>query len=383
MILADNLAALTIHGDCLDEMKTLPDHSVDAIVTDPPAGIGFMGKKWDLGRGGRDNWISWMCQVASECYRVLKHGGHAVVWALPRNSHWTATAWENAGFEVRDRIAHAFSTGFPKSHSIQKAIEKKQGEGAAQEFVGWGTALKPAIEDWWLLRKPIESGLTVAENMLKWGVGGINIDACRVEGSWNGSPTRKQGKKNDVFGKIAVGLETKQEEGGRFPSNFTHDNSEDVAMLLSQDQRKFFKSLEDTQEDRGHIEYITSILYVPKASTGDKELGCGDIEPRIGGSMSGKETRDGKPTNHPLRQNSHPTVKSTALMRYLCRLVTPPQGIVLDPFMGSGSTGVACMREGFRFIGIEQDEHYYSIASSRINHSKNMYLEEKGIATWP
>ena len=205
-------------GDNLPILKTLPDNSVDAIVTDPPAGIGFMGKEWDKDKGGRDKWIDWMAEVAAECLRVIKPGGHALVWALPRTSHWTATAWENAGWEPRDRICHIFSTGFPKSANISKQIDRMAGAerevvstnpnyrpnsgaiadpkwwqdrssglitapatDAAKQWDGYGTALKPAVEDYWLFRKPIEKGLNIAENVLKWGTGGLNIDGCRVQ----------------------------------------------------------------------------------------------------------------------------------------------------------------------------------------------------------
>jgi hypothetical protein len=196
-------------GDNAIWLKKIPDNSIDSIVTDPPAGISFMGRGWDTDKGGRDHWIAWMQEVATECKRVLKPGGHAFVWAIPRTSHWTATAWENAGFEIRDVVAHIFGSGFPKSLNIGKAVDKLQGNErktvgkdksgserncmagdftggeydltkGTSEWEGWGTALKPAREDWLLMRKPIESK-TVAENCLKWGTGGINIDESRVE----------------------------------------------------------------------------------------------------------------------------------------------------------------------------------------------------------
>jgi site-specific DNA-methyltransferase (adenine-specific) len=143
-------------GDCLSVLKAMPSDSVESVITDPPAGISFMGKVWDSDKGGRDHWITWMTQISAECLRVIKPGGHALVWALPRTSHWTATAWENAGWEVRDRIAHLFGTGFPKS----------------------ANQLKPACEDWWLLRKPLIG--SVANNVLVHGTGAVNIDASRV-----------------------------------------------------------------------------------------------------------------------------------------------------------------------------------------------------------
>ena len=213
-----------IQGDCLEVMKDIPDNSVDSIVTDPPAGISFMGKSWDTDRGGRDSWIKWMSEVATECKRVLKPGGHAFVWTIPRTSHWTATAWENAGFEIRDVVAHIFGSGFPKSLNIGKAVDKMQGNErevvfknpyadghirkatgnisdandnvkflseyklenglrketkGTSEWEGWGTALKPAVEPIVVARKPL-SEKNVALNVLKWGTGGINIDECRI-----------------------------------------------------------------------------------------------------------------------------------------------------------------------------------------------------------
>ena len=211
------------HGDCLDVLKTLADCSVDAIVTDPPAGIAFMGKEWDRDKGGKADWIQWMQSVADQCLRVIKPGGHALVWAIPRTSHWTGTAWEDAGWQPRDKIYHVFGSGFPKSLDVSKAIDKAAGaerevvgvssvtgarrsqtmnDGhkgtqrtyqndepvinnltapateAAKQWEGWGTALKPAAEEWWLFRKPLIG--TVAANVLEHGTGGLNIDGCRV-----------------------------------------------------------------------------------------------------------------------------------------------------------------------------------------------------------
>lgn len=216
-------------GDNIELLKKLPDNSVDAIITDPPAGVSFMGKTWDKDKGGRDAWIKWMEEIAAECLRVLKYGGHALVWSLPRTSHWTAFAWENAGFECRDKLAHIFGSGFPKNLDISKSIDSKLGierevigykenekdfrslgkntkeqhgldklgvgvscerkdieitapsSDKAKEFFGYGTGLKPSREDWWLFRKPIEKGLTITENVLKWGTGAINIEATKIK----------------------------------------------------------------------------------------------------------------------------------------------------------------------------------------------------------
>lgn len=208
-------------GDDEVVLPTLPSNSVDAVVTDPPCGINFMNVKFDSDRGGRDAWITWMTEIAKECLRITKPGGHALVWALPRTSHWTAMAWENAGWEVRDKITHLNSEGFPKNHDISKAIDKMAGAvrevgpvdparagrlvnqrgkyvtdagwsagnrtitvdppatDAAKQWDGWGTALKPASEDWWLLRKPCDQP-TVAQNVLTHGTGALNIDGTRV-----------------------------------------------------------------------------------------------------------------------------------------------------------------------------------------------------------
>jgi hypothetical protein len=170
-------------GDCLEVLKTLPDNSVDSVVTDPPAGIGFMssGKKdhWDSDKGGRDHWIGWMSEVMSECKRVMKPGAHGLVWALPRTAHWTGTALENAGFEIRDKIYHCFGTGFPKSTNVAKQLQKKGLLEEAKIFEGMGTSLKPSIEEWVLIRKPIREK-TVSENVLKWSTGALNIDKSRI-----------------------------------------------------------------------------------------------------------------------------------------------------------------------------------------------------------
>ena len=204
-----------IQGDCLEELAKLAPESVDAVVTDPPAGISFMGHDWDGDKGGRDGWVGWLTRVMRECLRVLKPGGHSLVWALPRTSHWTATAVEDAGFEIRDVVTHLFGTGFPKSLDVGKAIDKQLGAERevigpnpngrpnmvrveasvlqprvdapltapatpeAKQWQGWGTALKPAGEHWILARKPLVG--TVAANVLQFGTGGINVEGCRTD----------------------------------------------------------------------------------------------------------------------------------------------------------------------------------------------------------
>jgi hypothetical protein len=379
-------------GDCLEKLKDIPNCSVDSIVTDPPAGIFFMGKDWDKDKGGRDAWISWMTEVAKECFRVLKPGGHALVWAIPRTSHWTGFAWEQAGWEPRDKIYHAFGTGFPKNHDISKAIDKAAGAErevvgknkksnakghitnysnwerteefditapateAAKQWQGWGTALKPAVEEWWLFRKPL-SEKTIAENVLKWGTGGLNIDGCRIGtegGTAKGNPPKNES--NGIYGDgINGACEILDIGKGRWPAQLTHDGSEEIIELLS-DASRFF--------------------YCAKANKRDRDEGCGELESRKSGMSNGAQINgEGYDKGQDIglnrvisRRNHHPTVKATNLMVYLCKLITPPKGLILDPFMGSGSTGKAAIREGFRFIGIEQNPEYLEISRCRIEN---------------
>jgi site-specific DNA-methyltransferase (adenine-specific) len=262
-----------MQGDCLEKLKELADNSLDSLVTDPPAGIGFMGKSWDHHKGGRDAWVSWMTEVMRECLRVLKPGAHGLVWAIPRTSHWTATALEDAGFEIRDVVTHLFGTGFPKSMDISKAIDKAAGaerevvgeltrfdgkpagkikamnggsysgnadsagkrvgitapaSASAKQWQGWGTALKPAVEFWWLIRKPL-SEKTVAANVLKWGCGGINVDECRISADMVAEGLacgRKRAPSNDpASGYKTSGRKPFVASTGRFPANLVLSHS--------------------------------------------------------------------------------------------------------------------------------------------------------------
>lgn len=379
-----------IHGDNLEIMKRMENNSIDSIVTDPPAGITFMGKSWDHDKGGRDQWIAWMTTVAKECLRVIKPGGHALVWSLPRTSHWTATAWEDAGWEVRDKVVHLFGTGFPKSLNISKQLDKEAGierevvgsygrsfrphaEGSnngwvrpsheikgnitkpstdsAKSFAGWGTALKPAHEDWILLRKPLEG--TVAQNVLEYGVGGINIDGCRV----GETGARNNGNSHGTIGSNSIGVygkAIKQDYNkGRFPANLIHDGSEDVLQFFP--NTKSGKMM-PTHIENGYqkncygkrMEHMTMETYGDSGSSA-RFFYCAKPSP----SERGKN-------------NKHPTVKSIALMRYLCRLITPPGGVVLDPFGGSGSTAIAAREEGFNYILIEKEKESVDTAIERL-----------------
>jgi hypothetical protein len=359
-----------INGDCLEVLSFHDSNSVDALVTDPPAGISFMGKEWDHHKGGRDEWIKWMESVMRECLRVMKPGAHGLVWAIPRTSHWTATALENAGFEVRDVVTHLFGSGFPKSLDISKAINKAAGAerepnetapstDAEKQWQGWGTALKPASEHWILVRKPC-SEKTVAANVLKHGTGGINIDASRI-GTHSYTPeqwaqnglARTTG--NSFGGHKGTASELPQ---GRFPANLVLTEGEATEMLDEQ-SGNLGKSA------GGNSAAIDKGIYNKR--TGDKKAklgvpcGFGDS----GGAsrffycakISSSERGDG---------NTHPTVKPKKLMSYLIRMITPPGGTVLDPFMGSGSTGIAAKECGFEFIGVEKEKEYFDIAEKRI-----------------
>lgn len=519
-----------IIGDCLTVLRTMPESSVDSIVTDPPAGIGFMGKSWDHNKGGRAQWVAWMTEVATECLRVLKPGGHALVWSLPRTSHWTATAWEDAGFEVRDRVGHVFFTGFPKSMDVGKAIDKAAGvlfggesvedlkrcliglfnscgksrkridkecgfrasnyltlhselkkpdpwvnvlpsqekwakmkrvlgcdvdisekldslfkeaeravtgqvtkarstsgksalptiggsttyetwnttapaTDAAKQWEGWGTALKPAVEDWWLLRKPLVG--TVAQNVTTHGTGALNIDGCRVEleadcrllkgGTYGGN--RGSDKGTSMFGTNTKGLEYEVPSAkGRWPAHLIHDGSDEVIAAFPDAPGQQGPAL-NTGEPIGNKIYgamkqvcnsdgkpradkgnASRFFYAAKPSKKDRDEGVSTQEMAIvtfatANGTSGKASSLSEGRNTAYR-NNHPTVKSTPLMAYLCRLITPPGGTVLDPFNGSGSTGKGAIREGFTYIGIDQEVPYIDITRQRLAHEAGVDVDQ-------
>jgi DNA modification methylase len=343
------------HGDCLEVLRTLPDCSVDSVVTDPPYGLSFMGKKWDY---DVPDVLIW-----AECLRVLKPGGHLLAFAGTRTQHRMAVRIEDAGFEIRDMIAWVYGSGFPKSHNLK------------DEWQGWGTALKPALEPITVARKPFAG--TVAANVLAHGTGGLNVDGCRV-----GTETIKtQGgdKFPGVYGTYATCQESTHQ--GRWPANLIHDGSDEVVGLFPDS-----KAGKETQpRGKGGIWQASTgtpagpqygdtgsaarFFYCAKASKRDRDEGCEGLEERANAdwhqNLDGNDARGAA-----LRRNFHPTVKPTDLMRYLVRLVTPPGGTVLDPFMGSGSTGKAAALEGFRFIGIERETEYVEIAKARINAAK-------------
>lgn len=641
-------------GDSLEVLRGLPTNSVDALVTDPPAGISFMNLAFDGDKGGRRQWIAWLTEIMRECYRVMKPGAHGLVWALPRTSHWTATALEDAGFEIRDRVAAVFATGFPKSANVSYAIDDKLGAerryvearpqaGAkfkqaaetidnggfndpdrqeyqvrepvteeAKRWAGWHSSLKPAVEDWWLIRKPLIG--TIAENVLTHGTGALNIDDCRIgtrnqQKVWRGSDRGRgvygdfahdQAEKPTVFsydkgrwptnlmlghsaaceplgvsrvsnsgsgsGGIwspstdkpagpqhgdGTGFETVQDwscvlgcpvkllderakygiiqpwshsavnvVGSSSPERMMWPGgSEDIAQERAVDRQSAnvdtptqdglsvatgdgivsgasqekessgaswsidgsgSKPMGPSQMGSKSITLTTPLLttgsktskllplngtttiisdvakttesgqaeplsadandatntdqhwtspaglpehtrdiasrvlrptsasgaetigpavkstagdtrrkpeagasrffaqfhpffYAPKPSRAERDRGCEDLVSKSGGELTGR--KDGSPgLNSPRAgagrtsggRNQHPTVKALSLMEYLCRLITPPGGQILDPFLGSGTTGCAALREGFRFVGIEISPEYLEIARARI-----------------
>jgi site-specific DNA-methyltransferase (adenine-specific) len=413
------------HGDCLDVLRTMADNSIDAIVTDPPYGLSFMGKRWDYDVPDEAVW--------RECLRVLKPGGHLLAFAGTRTQHRMAVRIEDAGFEIRDMIAWVYGSGFPKSLDVSKAIDKvagaerevvgvagKSGSArnsmggdfaggeymstapatpAAKEWAGWGTALKPALEPITVARKPIVG--TVANNVLTWGTGGVNVDGCRVGTDKNVPGAVKTGRPimaeswlkkhghGSGYGPREMDQSGMNPNLGRFPANLIHDGSDEVVGLFPEtgkssnrdsrgrvhqaftdDARQSIR--DDVHEGYGDSGSASRFFYCAKASKRDRDEGCEGMEERKA-RRYGEQAQGPSPQQTPRtsvnQRNHHPTVKPTDLMRYLCRLVTPPGGTVLDPFMGSGSTGKAAILEGFRFIGIDREAEYLDIAQARIEHA--------------
>lgn len=500
-----------IQGDCLEVMRYMPDCTFDSIVTDPPGAIAFMGKDWDSDKGGKAQWIEWMRQVAVECLRVIKPGGHALVWAIPRTSHWTGTAWEDAGWVPREKIYHCFGSGFPKSLDVSKAIDKmsdvdsdmdirvsqylkerreelglsksdvdnvvfsgstryafvegrndatgggriylptpteweklkqvlglddrfddyilrsvperemryrvdggkstlvsteagdfgyQKGERwdgqrrvtapateAAKQWSGWGTALKPAVEEWWLFRKPLGEK-NVAANVLKYGTGALNIDGCRVDSGPSPSVDRRKQKAPGVSIGATGWITPARPDGyneqhngehiGRWPANLILSDEEEVTECFPE------TGPSNTRPPTGKPLFPTSgkpVEWNANSVMDTTERGVSDN----GGSAArffkqvpiDDETADVKRLYYCAKANSedrgegnnHPTVKPVELMRYLVRLVTPPKGRCFDPFAGSGSTGKGAILERFSFTGIEMDADYCEIARARIKQA--------------
>lgn len=436
--------ATIFHADCRDVLRQLEDNSIDSIVTDPPyalvsivkrfgkpgsapaksneayqrASAGFMGKSWDTGE------VAFSEEFWTECLRVLKPGGHVVAFSGTRTYHRMAVAIEDAGFEIRDQLGWLYGSGFPKSHDVAKALDKaagvefkakpasgvgfmgpdgpggynvtknqleRTGESThdAKHWQGWGTAIKPAWEPICLARKPL-SEKSVAANVLKWGVGALNIDGCRVEAEkktgWGGKAAGGNSWNDDNCGLTKDGAARPVE--GRWPANIIHDGSDEVLAAFpsapgqqrsvgpehgSKDSRGIYGDFGPREHTVPRVDETKSaarFFYCAKASRADRDDGLDHLQKKEGGMVSNtsgqhitRREEDYKPKP---RANTHPTVKPTELMRWLCRLVTPPGGTVLDPFLGSGSTGRAALMEGFKFIGCEREDEYLPIAEGRI-----------------
>ena len=429
--------ATLYQGDALEILPAIGN--IDAVITDPPYGLSFMGKDWDHGIPGPTFWV--------EALRVAKPGAHLLAFGGSRTFHRLVCAIEDAGWEVRDVLMWVYGSGFPKSLDVSKALDKREGAeradaisgghmgisiqggdarnakaqayqhamhgqldkgrlsrgtpatAAARQWAGWGTALKPAYEPILLARKPLAG--TVAGNVLAHGTGALNIDGCRVESGPSPAADRRMGKPTCQPGRYGATITDRTtperwaaprpgEQLGRFPANFIHDGSPEVLALFPETcpAKTGVRDPNGTMGYNGGAFGLPGVVsghddpggsaarffYCAKASQQDRDEGCAALTEQViriteghgrGAINTSKGDGTGIRENHP-RRNTHPTVKPIALMRYLCRLITPPDGIILDPFMGSGSTGKAALLEGFRFMGIEQDAEYLAIAAARI-----------------
>ena len=308
---------LLLHADSLALLPELPADSVEAIITDPPYGIGFGGEAWDSGKlTDPATFQGWTSAWAAEVLRVLKPGGWLAAFGTPRTAHRLVAGVEDAGFEIRDQLLWLYANGVPKS---QRRVD------------GLGSTLKPAYEPILLARKPLK-GATLDANLALHGTGALQIDAGRV-------PRREGGR-------------------GFWPANVTLTHG--ARCRQEHCQTDCPVALIDTEPRPGRE--ISRLFFASKASRREREAGCEElalrevpIYPRGGGAVR-------------LVRNAHPTVKPLELMRWLARLLCPPGGTVLDLFAGSGSTGAACVLEGRRFVGIERDERYVPVARARIEH---------------
>jgi len=416
-------------GNCLDILKTFPDNSIDACITDPPYGLsdhkpddvvfilkewlngndslipnkkGFMGKDWDAFVPPPAVW--------KEVLRILKPGAHCLVFAGTRTVDLMGISLRLGGFEIRDEIVYCYGSGFPKSYNIAKGIEAKiklgssnwsdwknldgdeyknktgytkmQHKGGyrpdyshvkskdiylttdeAKQWEGWMSSLKPAIEPIIVARKPLEKGLSIVENCLKWGTGGLNVDECRIE--TKAKSFLDKGRKKS--GTTLNWSNTDEKRLGRFPANLIIDGSEEVEKLFPQNNSRFFYKAEFSEDD------FIPLFYCPKASKSERNMGL------KGMPQKSIREEEGNPDNWDLSEgkvrarmvtkpqaNFHPTVKPLALIEYLVKLITRKNQIVLDPFIGSGTTGMACKKLGMNYIGIELNPDYIKISENRI-----------------
>lgn len=432
-----------ICSDNIAYLKTLRDNSVDAVVTDAPYGLGkepnvtrmlqawitvgylevpgsgFMNMRWDSFVPQPNFW--------KEVFRVLKPGGHILCFFGTRTYDWGVMAIRIAGFEIRDQLQWIFGSGFPKSLNVSKSIDEKMGAerkvigkrtdgryasmgtdiaggnymsgspgkmeigiitepatDEAKQWEGWGSALKPANEPIVMARKPIEKGLTIVENVLKWGTGGINIDASRIKGEPpHHNYGRTSGSKSFV-GESEGSFDTPNI--GRFPANVLFD--EEAAKLLdlqsgeltSGAMTKSYKYTNNgnsmgapagasKQIHESNSGFASRFFYVAKPSQAERNKGLENFEnkkrdeSREAGNVGGDNPRN-RGVNEV--QNFHPTVKPVLLMRYLVNMVTPIGGLCIDPFTGSGTTGIACILEDIGFTGVDSEQDYIDISNARM-----------------
>jgi site-specific DNA-methyltransferase (adenine-specific) len=412
---SDNSVSV-LHGDCLDILPTLPDRSVDAVVTDPPYSISFMSRSWDTHDtpAGFQQW----CELwAAECLRVLKPGGHMLAFGGTRTWHRLVVAIEDAGFEMRDSIAWLYGSGFPKSLDVSKAIDKaagaerevigqrKQEQGAAsitrramqsaqgyrpdgaefgqlagdsfnvtapatpaaQQWQGWGTALKPAFEPICVARKPIRG--TVAANVQEFGTGALNIDDCRIDTNgetWAGNAANAhEDYSGKVYGQFGKQYAKPSNPAGRWPAN----------VILDADQATALDEMSGGSQSR-----------IGKPRSADSGEGWGmtstgaEYDDQGGASRFFYTAKAGSEERITHNGTAHPTVKPLSLMRWLVRLVTPPGGTILEPFAGSGTTVEAALLEGFKIIAIEREADYLPLITQRIHRRRDpvAYLTEGG-----
>ena len=409
-----------ICGDCIEVMKSMPKNSVDSVVTDPPYGLEFMSKSWDTFKQkgvGPNSYQEWTKSWATECLRVLKPGGYLLSFGGTRTYHRMTCAIEDAGFEIRDCIMWVYGSGFPKSLNIGKQIDKTQGKAtdkSGSEWEGWGTGLKPAVEPIVVARKSL-SEKNVASNVLKWGTGGINIDESKIgdeqiksHHASKGIFANREPRKSDI---------NYYQNQGRFPAN--------LILECICDEAKEGKEKKEPYSYKGKSYQVEGFIKnnKPQAPSNYNDMNAGVIHTNpncpcyildrqsgkvgafapvkagqkgFGGVIYGKYKQagdDGKTfygdglsgasrffyvakasRKEKGYKNCHPTVKPIKLMEYLVRLVTPSKGIVLDPFLGSGTTAIVCKKLGFNWIGIEKEEEYCKIAEARINAVEELLI---------
>jgi hypothetical protein len=399
-ILLEHERACLFHGDSADLGDWLPENSVDAIMSDPPAGVAYMSRGWDSDRGGFDHWTQWLARVLAPSVRALKPGGWCVLWALPRTSHWTARALELAGLEIRDVHHHIFGSGMPKSLDLAREIDMHlctlpgrhlDKNASAQpraddhfcpphprreESHGARTALRPAVEHWIFARKPLAG--TYVENLFAHGTGGLYIEECRVGDRDTRGPT---GRRPDNGWGMGAGVEAGSANGG-WPAHvsFEHapdceaDGCADACPVQALDQQSGVR-----KGGRGASQFFTTFRFAAKPARKEKDAGLAHLPETTGGKATGraegsigtKNPRAGAGRTGGAR-NSHETVKPTALMSWLLTLVARPGATILDPFAGSGTTGVAALGLGMSFIGCEEGgekQRYLPIYVGRVRHA--------------